>query len=81
MTSYEKLPESFGARGGTYVKVDWELGDKYDDDDHMTFHQSTGISEEGHMFEGSGECVDGEWTDVVDAEFIGMQQWLPEKDK
>ena len=80
MKTTEKLPEKMG---GGYVEVEWELGDQYDDagDGHYFMHAATGISAEGHMFEATGGVCDGEWTDIEDVEFDGMQQWLPEKDK
>ena len=80
MKTTEKLPEKIGSG---YVEVEWELGDQMDDagDGHVYMHAATGISDDGHMFEGTGIVCDGQWTDVEDAEFTGMQQWLPQNEK
>ena len=80
MTTTEKLPEKMG---GGYVEVDWELGDRYDEagDGYCFFHHADGISKDGHMFEGTGNVCCGEWEEVEHCDFVGMEQWLPQKDK
>lgn len=82
MKTYEKLPESLGpSLGGTYEHVEWELGDQYDDagDGHEFMHHAEGVSPNGHLFYGTGIVIDGQWDDVVDVEYQGLEAEINRK--
>jgi hypothetical protein len=73
MKTKEKLPDELG---GELVEVEWELGDRFDDagDGHVFMHQSEGIDDNGHMFFGEGIVCDGEWTEVENVEYAGLEK-------
>ena len=69
MITTEYLPS------GESVQVEWELGDQYDEagDGHVFMHQSIGYTEDGHKFFGEGIVCDGEWSEVINAEYQGKE--------